>query len=47
MNVSEAMYRPFSTCSGCEQVVYCSAECQRKHWIDHKKACIEMRGGTV
>ena len=26
-------------CSACLQVFYCSAECQRIHWPDHKKLC--------
>ncbi|KAK0188358.1 hypothetical protein F5146DRAFT_662670 [Armillaria mellea] len=35
-NASEAMRHAIPTCSACEQVVYCSAGCQRRHWIDHK-----------
>jgi hypothetical protein len=26
-------------CSGCQQVWYCNAECQRAHWKDHKQLC--------
>jgi hypothetical protein len=28
-----------SKCSACEQVYYCSKECQRADWKDHKGAC--------
>ncbi len=26
-------------CSTCKKVYYCSVECQRKHWREHKKIC--------
>ncbi|CEM00625.1 unnamed protein product [Vitrella brassicaformis CCMP3155] len=26
-------------CSGCHEVRYCSVECQRAHWKEHKKMC--------
>eukprot|EP00607_Mallomonas_marina_P005400 CAMPEP_0182439850 /NCGR_PEP_ID=MMETSP1167-20130531/86693_1 /TAXON_ID=2988 /ORGANISM="Mallomonas Sp, Strain CCMP3275" /LENGTH=182 /DNA_ID=CAMNT_0024633649 /DNA_START=1337 /DNA_END=1885 /DNA_ORIENTATION=- len=26
-------------CSGCKNVWYCSASCQKKHWTAHKKMC--------
>ena len=29
----------FSRCSRCKLAVYCSKECQRKHWSMHKLAC--------
>lgn len=28
-------------CSRCKSAVYCSQECQQKHWKDHKKECFE------
>ena len=29
----------FKKCSGCEKVYYCSKECQRQDWKEHKKTC--------
>ncbi|KAJ7264286.1 hypothetical protein C8J57DRAFT_1624811 [Mycena rebaudengoi] len=29
----------FKRCNNCRPVWYCSKECQRKDWIDHKKIC--------
>eukprot|EP00823_Brevimastigomonas_motovehiculus_P008204 TRINITY_DN7487_c0_g1_i1.p2 TRINITY_DN7487_c0_g1~~TRINITY_DN7487_c0_g1_i1.p2 ORF type:complete len:181 (+),score=35.24 TRINITY_DN7487_c0_g1_i1:88-630(+) len=26
-------------CSGCSEVAYCSRECQRAHWSEHKLVC--------
>src|SRR5260221_10863486 len=26
-------------CSGCRNVRYCSKECQKKHWPEHKEEC--------
>jgi hypothetical protein len=26
-------------CTGCSDTYYCSAECQKAHWSDHKKEC--------
>merc|ERR1712060_844000 len=26
-------------CAGCLKMVYCSAQCQRSHWKEHKKFC--------
>eukprot|EP00741_Cyanophora_paradoxa_P015327 tig00000194_g14795.t1 len=33
----------FSKCSGCKQVWYCSAECQKAAWKEHKPRCRELR----
>ena len=30
-------------CGRCRHVGYCSKECQRKHWAQHKLACTEAR----
>mmetsp|Transcript_55799 Transcript_55799/g.104674 ORF Transcript_55799/g.104674 Transcript_55799/m.104674 type:complete len:162 (+) Transcript_55799:80-565(+) len=27
------------TCSGCRAFWYCTRECQRKHWVNHKHEC--------
>ena len=40
---AELMHRPnetlFSACGLCMQVVYCSEECQHRHWKVHKTSC--------
>jgi hypothetical protein len=31
---------PFPSCGGCRLVVYCSKECQKKHWsASHQESC--------
>lgn len=30
-------------CGGCFKIFYCSADCQRGHWSDHKQACKILR----
>ena len=32
-----------SRCSACRSVVYCSRECQKKHWKKHKTRCAEAQ----
>ncbi|KAJ8076759.1 hypothetical protein AAF712_000381 [Marasmius tenuissimus] len=32
-------------CSACLSVDYCSPECQRGHWQEHKPACKSLKGG--
>ena len=32
-------------CAQCRAVVYCSAECQKKHWKVHKQQCKRLGGG--
>lgn len=30
-------------CGSCGVARYCSVECQRSHWSDHKRSCGEMK----
>jgi hypothetical protein len=34
-------------CSACKQRRYCSAECQKNHWMVHKKVCRALVAGTT
>ena len=31
-------------CSRCRQTMYCSEECQGKHWNEHQKTCVALCG---
>ena len=33
----------FRYCSGCRAVAYCSKECQKAHWPDHRLTCRDQR----
>lgn len=35
----------FKICSGCNYVRYCSKQCQKDHWKQHKHDCISKRKG--
>ena len=34
-------------CSNCSEAFYCSVECQRKHWPQHKSSCEETVERTI
>jgi hypothetical protein len=35
-----------SKCSRCRKAFYCSAGCQKEHWLYHKKVCKNATGGS-
>ena len=38
--------KPFMRCSRCKTRSYCSIECQRKNWPEHKAACVVASAAT-
>ncbi|EAU91997.1 hypothetical protein CC1G_05984 [Coprinopsis cinerea okayama7 len=34
-------------CSACKSVTYCSADCQKANWRDHKARCKELRASST
>ena len=38
-NIEDRDGEKFSMCGLCKDVVYCSKDCQRAHWKEHKKTC--------
>ena len=30
-------------CSKCKAVFYCDRNCQKRHWKEHKKSCVEVK----
>jgi hypothetical protein len=34
-------------CSACKGAVYCSRDCQKRHWPKHKAACKAAVGGAA
>lgn len=39
--VNEQVHCHFYRCSKCRSVAYCSHECQKKDWVDHKQDCFK------
>ena len=37
----------FKLCGACKQAVYCSPECQRAHWKEHKPLCAAVKKKTA
>lgn len=33
---------PLSLCAKCRTVRYCNTDCQKKHWRQHKKSCVDV-----
>lgn len=40
---SEQCENSFPRCSSCQLVRYCSRECQKQHWREHKVLCMSVR----
>ena len=41
---SAQLKEKFRYCRGCWEVLYCTVECQRDHWPDHRLSCKGRRG---
>ena len=39
--------KPLRKCSACSGVRYCSRDCQRTHWPQHREQCRRARGGQA
>jgi len=37
---TERQVKEYKKCSRCRQIAYCSVNCQRNHWKEHKKDCL-------
>ena len=40
---NEQWEKPFPECSGCNLVIYCSRECQKSDWKNHKRLCLDAQ----
>jgi hypothetical protein len=38
---------PYKSCSACRAVSYCTKECQKKHWKQHKKECATLAASAA
>jgi len=38
----EPQLEKFQICSRCKQINYCSRDCQKSHWKDHKAICADL-----
>jgi len=39
--------KPLKICSGCQSANYCSVDCQKSHWKEHKQACKSMKAALT
>ena len=37
---TERQVKEYKKCSRCRHIAYCSVNCQRNHWREHKKDCL-------
>jgi hypothetical protein len=42
-DAAETSSGAFKLCAKCKQVRYCSRDCQKKHWKEHKKDCCKQQ----
>lgn len=38
---------PLLRCGRCMKVGYCNAQCQKRHWVEHKDSCNEATKRSV
>ena len=39
--------KPYQRCAGCKQASYCSKDCQKEHWKQHKRTCKQQQSAPA